>query len=83
MYLVTEIPHVHLFASQHYHSTQFMNISTINTQAYYIQPNTYSLLQKLSYTFSNLYTVFIHIKAGLKYTQVLKYMLGSAAEWKK
>ena len=28
-------------------------------------------------------TVFIHIKAGLKYTQGLKYTLGSAAEWKK
>ena len=28
-------------------------------------------------------TVFIHIKAGLKYTQGLKYTPGSAAEWKK
>ena len=28
-------------------------------------------------------TVFIHIKARLKYTQGLKYTLGSAAEWKK
>ena len=28
-------------------------------------------------------TVFIRIKAGLKYTQWLKYMPGSAAEWKK
>ena len=27
-----------------------------------------------------LYTVFVHIKAGLKYTQELKYMPGSAAD---
>ena len=31
----------------------------------------------------SLCTVFIRIKAGLKYTQGVKYMLGSAAEWKK
>ena len=29
------------------------------------------------------YTLFIRIKTGLKYTQGLKYMPGSAAEWKK
>ena len=28
-------------------------------------------------------TLFICIKAGLKYMQGLKYMPGSAAEWKK
>ena len=28
----------------------------------------------------SVYTVFIRIKAGLKYTQGLKYTLGSAAE---
>ena len=28
----------------------------------------------------NMHTVFIHIKARLKYTQGLKYTLGSAAE---
>ena len=35
------------------------------------------------YTIVYMCTVFIRIKAGLKYTQVLKYTLGSAAEWKK
>ena len=43
--------------SQHCYST-YTNISIINTQASNIKSNTYSLLRKLYYTYSNLYTCF-------------------------
>ena len=60
VYLVTVIPLISLFASQHCRST-FTYISTVKTQMYYIEPHKCSLLWKLSYTYSNLYTC-IHYK---------------------